>query len=67
MGQKWPVQDMGGIQEENEADQATSSVVAEEIISKTPIEEAPFEKAAIRSMESSNRAIERMRKSKAKR
>ena len=57
---------MGGIQEENEADQETSSVVAEEIRSKTPIEEAPFEKATIRSMESSNRAIERMRKSKTK-
>ena len=58
---------MGGIQEENEADQATSSVIAEEIRSKTPIDEAPFEKAANRSMESSNRAIERMRKSKTKR
>ena len=50
---KWPVQDMSGIQEEESeadlvpvaGDEMKSLVVAEEMRSKTPVEEAPFEQA----------------------
>ena len=43
MGQKWPDQDMGGIQEEESEEKVQLPTAGQEFRSKTPVEEAPFE------------------------
>ena len=43
MGQKWPDQDMGGIQEEESEEKVQLPTAGQELRSKTPVEEAPFE------------------------